>query len=169
MTKWQQSVIYEMVLLKTNAALDRIYSQQIHDFWIDKNRVVQWWSFAPFRLLVYTIYRFLYVLFSILFYSKSIFLDESRLAGLSVYVSTGALADNQFFVHPYVFYDRGPNQPSSNIVINLQEPVLGDYVTIFNNRTNRPLPSVYSNSAILELCEVEVNGRYYRPTPSLNA
>lgn len=156
-------------ILKTNAALDRIYSQQIHDFWIDKNRVVQWWSFAPFRLLVYTIYRFLYVLFSILFYSKSIFLDESRLAGLSVYVSTGALADNQFFVHPYVFYDQGPSQPSSNIVINLQEPVLGDYVTIFNNRTNRPLPPVYSNSAILELCEVEVNGRYYRSTPSLNA
>uniref|UniRef100_A0A8W8LLE5 protein-tyrosine-phosphatase n=1 Tax=Magallana gigas TaxID=29159 RepID=A0A8W8LLE5_MAGGI len=85
-------------------------------------------------------------------------LYESRLAGLSVYVSTGALADNQFFVHPYVFYDRGPDQPSSNIVINLQEPVLGDYVTIFNNRTNRPLPPVYSNSAILELCEVEVNG-----------
>lgn len=116
-------------------------------------------TFSPFG--IYYISFFVRSI-SILFYSKSIFSDESRLAGLSVYVSTGALADNQFFVHPYVFYDRGPNQPSSNIVINLQEPVLGDYVTIFNNRTNRPLPSVYSNSAILELCEVEVNGRYYK-------
>lgn len=116
-------------------------------------------TFSPFG--IYYISFFVRSI-SILFYSKSIFLDESRLAGLSVYVSTGALADNQFFVHPYVFYDQGPSQPSSNIVINLQEPVLGDYVTIFNNRTNRPLPSVYSNSAILELCEVEVNGRYYK-------
>lgn len=103
----------------------------------------------------------MYVLFNILFHSsKSVFLDQGRLAGLSVYVSTGALADSQFFVHPYVFYDRGPTLPSSNIVINLQEPVVGDYVTIFNNRTERPVPSLYSNSAILELCEVEVNGRY---------
>lgn len=136
----------------------------------ESTKIVQ---FSDGHLHLFAFWYILYIVFvrsiSILLYSKSIFSDESRLAGLSVYVSTGALADNQFFVHPYVFYDRGPNQPSSNIVINLQEPVLGDYVTIFNNRTNRPLPSVYSNSAILELCEVEVNGRYYRSTPSLNA
>ncbi|XP_048773007.2 receptor-type tyrosine-protein phosphatase T-like isoform X2 [Ostrea edulis] len=85
-------------------------------------------------------------------------LYEGRLAGVSVYVSSGPLADDQFFVHPYVFYDRGPNLPNSNVLINLQEPVIGDYVTVYNNRTRRPLPAAYSNSAILELCEVEVLG-----------
>ena len=85
--------------------------------------------------------------------------DEARFAGFSVYVSTGALSDNQFFVHPFVFYDRGPGLPNSDVLIDLQEPVLGDYVTIYNNRTNRPLPNLYTNSAILELCEVTVLGR----------
>ncbi|XP_078324907.1 receptor-type tyrosine-protein phosphatase alpha-like [Crassostrea virginica] len=83
---------------------------------------------------------------------------EARFAGFSVYVSTGALSDNQFFVHPFVFYDRGPGLPNSDVLIDLQEPVLGDYVTIYNNRTNRPLPNLYTNSAVLELCEVTVLG-----------
>ncbi|XP_062572449.1 receptor-type tyrosine-protein phosphatase alpha-like [Saccostrea cucullata] len=83
---------------------------------------------------------------------------ESRIAGISVYVSTGSLADSQFFVHPFAFYDKGPYIPNSNIRINLPEPLVGDYVTVYNNRTVRPLPPGYSNSAILELCEVEVIG-----------
>ena len=81
----------------------------------------------------------------------------ARLAGFSIYISRSA---NWWNGH-LCFKDTSttPLQTNNETHFFCTSPTEGQYVTIYNDRNSTVKPAHYSATAILELCEVKVEGK----------
>ena len=75
-------------------------------------------------------------------------------------MTDSTILGNQFF-RDYlpVYHDVGPALPNHVQTFVPNVPYTGRYITVYNNRTARVIPSEYYAVAFLELCEVEVYGK----------
>ena len=82
--------------------------------------------------------------------------DGYRFAGFSLYISNSSTSKTDGHL---CYHHTGTTLPSVFQIVNCNH--LGQYVIIYNERNKSGNnPAGYSPEAIIELCNVEVNGEY---------
>ena len=83
-----------------------------------------------------------------------IFAAPQRLAGYYLYVSNSSVSKTDGHL---CYHHTGPGLPSKLQNVNCN--YLGKHVIFYNERDKDNIPTGYSDSALLELCHVEVYGK----------
>jgi hypothetical protein len=86
-----------------------------------------------------------------------VFVAPERLAGYSLYVSNSSTTKNYGYL---CYHHEGPGIPP--VIQNVNCNYLGQYVIFYNERNETATlnPPGYSSFAIIELCYIEINGKY---------
>jgi hypothetical protein len=86
-----------------------------------------------------------------------VFVAPQRLAGYSLYVSNSSTTKNDGYL---CYHHEGPEIPP--VIQNVNCNYLGQYVIFYNerNETASLNPPGYGSLAILELCYIEIKGKY---------
>ena len=86
-----------------------------------------------------------------------VFVAPQRLAGYSLYVGNSSTTKNDGYL---CYHHEGPEIPP--VIQNVNCNYLGQYVIFYNerNETASLNPPGYGSLAILELCYIEIKGKY---------